>query len=210
LDTDLLLEEEKDDIYLLQFSRNPEKFETLLAEGMPLKSCRDALEEAGWQWSLQSGAKVFVHPWQYEQTLEFLESLEKPLRPYHVVVTASVQHLVEESLSGMPCRQGARIKKRIALGSAQSGKRVKPNDKEFSDHAKEKEGSNTSEHDEEACELSQDAVELPMVVCAQRTFICCLPRFPRLRDANSVTQSTTAAHGGINPRRVMGISLSSD
>jgi hypothetical protein len=195
---------EKDDIYLLQFSRNPEQFENSLSCGISLKSCRDALEEAGLPWNLPSVAKVFVHPSQYRQSLEFLERYDTRLRPYHVVVAASLQHLVDESLSGIPCRQGARIKKRVTLGAAQSGKRVKA-------HEEQSGGRKEADSDGEDAtigESSQTVLEMPMIVCEQRTFICCLPRFPYLRDATSVPQSTTEAHGGLNPRRIMAMSLS--
>ena len=30
----------------------------------PLQACRTALEKAGWEWKLESGAHVFVHPEQ--------------------------------------------------------------------------------------------------------------------------------------------------
>lgn len=197
---------EKDDIYLLQFSRNPEQVEKSLADGISLKSCRDALEEAGFQWNLPSGAKVFVHPSQYRQTLEFLEHIDGPLRPYHVVVAASLQHLVDECLSGIPCRKGARIKKRVTLGGAQSGKLVKSHEEQSGGR---KEAGSDGE-DVTIGESSQSALEMPIVVCEHRTFICCLPRFPYLRDATAVSQSTTEAHGGLNPRRIMAMSLSDD
>ena len=117
--------EAKDDIFFLKFGRNPTILHNCLEEGPELKSCRDALEESGHHWNLQHGPYIFVHPSQYEQTMQFLSRDEYALRPYHVVVAESLQHLVEESLSGIPRSLGARIKNRITLGNAPQSKRAR-------------------------------------------------------------------------------------
>merc|ERR1719245_463110 len=53
-----------EEVYLLQFSRYPQEFCRALLEGVALRECRDAMEDAGHKVVLPSGAKVFVHPMQ--------------------------------------------------------------------------------------------------------------------------------------------------
>jgi hypothetical protein len=172
---------EPETIWLLHFKRNPEIFRQCLEDHVSLKSCRDALAEAGHEWNLPSGAKIFVQPWQYQQTIDALEQGEWPvhkLRPYHVVAAENLLPIVEESLSGVPCRQGARVKKRSAIGIAQPPKRMKSNAEVSLDNS--------------------NFVVLPEGLDCERTFICMTHT---LCNADSVTQSTTEVHAGRNPRR---------
>jgi len=194
--------EPKDDIYLLQFNRDPAVFHTCLEGGTSLKSCRDALEQAGHQWKLESNAKIFVHPMQYPATIQYLDISQQRLRPYHVVVAQSLEYLVEESLSGTACRQGARIKKRIFLGSGESQKRarVEPEGETRTQGRQDSEDGAPMVNNNEVNFAS-------MGLDTKRTFLCCLPR---LREARTVNQSTTEAttNGGLNPRRLQDLSLS--
>jgi len=196
-----------DEVYLLQFSRNPEIFQKALEQSVSLKACRLALEESGHAWNLQSGAKIFVHPSQYVEAMEFLIGRGEELRPYHVVVAQSMEHLIHESLVSIPCRQSVRIKKRATLGSTSSSKRMRPNtDEHVHGCTVQHDVQESAKSEDGECPSSDDGLECqPMLVCEKRTFLCCLPRF---RSASSVVQSTTEAHGGINPRRVMAMTLS--
>merc|ERR1712032_1510826 len=103
-------------------------------------------------------------------------------------------------------------KKRLALGGTSLAKRTRfsdagpAHDYQGDRHAERDQGS-PGTRDEEACPSTTDAWESPMVLCDTRTFLCYVPR---LSNSNSVTQSTTEAHGGVNPRRFNSMSLSDD
>lgn len=129
--------------------------------------------KAGFQWLHESGAKIFVHPWQFEATMATIAQQGLPLRPYDVIVSESLEYLVQASLSDIPCRDGARMKTRQVLEPAVYADESQPD---------------TEDED------------LVMTLVIARTFLCAVPR---LRACDSVTQSTTEAHrGGLNPRRV--------
>ena len=165
-------------VHLLQYNRHSERFHEALNSGKPLESCRTALEAAGFQWLQPSGAKVFVHPWQFESTMTAIAQQNLQLRPYHVIVSESLEYYVEASLSDLPCRDGARVKTRQVLEAGYSGDQPQTEDE-----------------------------DLAMNLVETRTFLCAVPR---LRSSNSVTQSTTEVHGGLNPRRVQLQSVSED
>jgi len=187
-----------ENIYLLQFSRYPHEWRQALMEGVALRLCRDALLGEGHTCVLTSGAKVFVHPWQYNDVKGAICGME--LRPYHVIVAQSLEHLVEESLVQVPRQLKVKLKSRtvvdcvgesrIDVGAQQAGP---PQDL-------------ASSTDPSLIVLSSSKerfVDIGDVGFAEffdvhRTFLCqAMP----LRSSASVTQSTTEAHGGVNPRR---------
>lgn len=179
-------------VFLLEYTRYPEAFRKALCEGAALQSCRTALDDAQLQWHMQSGAKVFVHPCQYKDALVAVAQRGIGLRPFHVVVAESLLQYVELSLADIPCRQGARVRNRHSLGDLPRGR----------GQASESEAVD-GEHVQEGQECRDNAghdgsVEWPLEV--KRTFLCAVQR---LRNPNSVPQSTTEAHGGgLNPRRL--------
>jgi len=200
---------EAEKIHLLEYNRHPEAFRLALAEGAPLQECRAALESAGHKWLLDSGAKVFVQPWQYAQVAIAIFEQGIHLRPYHVLVAESLEYHVEASLADLSYRQGARVRKRqvfanVDISSSQEHDeapsraamvrgavwcatrlRMRPRSSEIS-----KDNMPNVE--------SKETVDIPFVT--QRTFIC---EAPYWRNQQSVTQSTTEVHGGgLNPRRV--------
>ena len=163
----------EDSVYLLEYQRHSDKFQRALVSGMYLESCRSALMKAGFQWLHESGAKIFVHPWQFEATMATIAQQGLPLRPYDVIVSESLEYLVQASLSDIPCRDGARVKTRQVLEPAVYTDESQPDTEDEN---------------------------LVMTLVIARTFLCAVPR---LRACDSVTQSTTEAHrGGLNPRRV--------
>merc|ERR1712232_16403 len=81
--------------------------------GSPCKQCRQDLEAAGFSTELTSGCKIFVRPAHYNSVLNALQG--RTLKPYHVVVAESFEHLVCESLITLPCKQRPRAKHRHAL-----------------------------------------------------------------------------------------------
>lgn len=183
-------EPETEPIHLLEYNRHPEAFLKALSEGEPLRKCRAALEGAGRKWLLGSGAKVFVHPSQYAQALVAIVEQGIDLRPFHVIVAESFEYHVEACLTDLSYRQGARIKKRRVIDEApvvgDSGK--------------------AAEEASSAPEMDVDTEEDGFPLVEKKTFICMVPR---LRNPQSVTQSTTEAHsGGVNPRRICVVALS--
>jgi len=177
-------EAEMETVTLLAYTRYPDSFRAALTTGSALDPCRTALEAAGFDWSHDSGAKIFVRPWQYEDAMAALSRSEVALRPYHVIVSTSFEYNVEACLADIPSRDGARVKRRRVVGEF-----VLENPRQDAGNEPQRETwiEDTTGEAEVAFEI-------------QRTFIC---ETKRLRNAESVTQSTTEARrGGLNPRRV--------
>lgn len=182
-------------VFLVSFSRHPEALRKALCEGVPLQQCRAALEDARCHWQLGSGAKVFVHPWQYKDALVAVVERGIELRPFHVIVAETLESSVEASLTDIPCRQGARVRSRGVLGEVPTEPRVARPEAGGAGETSSPTGGGGSWQD----------VDIPLA--ESRTFLCAVPR---LRNPESVTQSTTEAHnGGVNPRRLQAPSSSS-
>merc|ERR1712224_972454 len=96
----------------------------------------------------------------------------RDLRFYHIVISASFEHLLDEILTKMPSRKRPREKhaKRCELDV-----QVAPNTTELSDSSDVDEG-----------------------FVIERTFLC---EAPKLRGVNSVVQSTNEHLRIVNPRR---------
>ncbi len=86
---------------LLEYSRCPPEFHYALRKGALLEQCRRALVTAKRSWELPSRAKVFVHPHQFEETVDLLDKLDLVLLKQHVVVVESLEHKVIASLSDL-------------------------------------------------------------------------------------------------------------
>jgi len=86
----------EDHVMMGKLNRIPKDLREEFVHGPSLRACRAALEEEGYSWKLFSGALVFVHPWQYRETMLALSGFD--LRPYHLVFAASLGYLVEEAL----------------------------------------------------------------------------------------------------------------
>ena len=65
-----------------------------------------------------SGAKVLVHPDQYRQVMLSINDLV--LDPRDIIVSESLEYLVEEIICSMPCRSRGRIRTRSLLGEKKS------------------------------------------------------------------------------------------
>merc|ERR1712107_484897 len=68
-------------IYLLRFTRTGRLLRNALDAGRALESLRDTAVHFGQTCRLASGARIFVHPDQYEDVLQSLRHHE--LRPHH-------------------------------------------------------------------------------------------------------------------------------
>lgn len=181
-------------IHVLEYNRHPEAFRQALCDGPALQQCRYDLEAAGCKWVLGSGAKMFVHPHQYAQTCVALVEQGFNLRPFNVVVAESLEYNVQACLEDLSHRQGARVKNRTELHEVALAADACA---EMSEGCAEED---TAEDVFDVSDFDKDCWEgFPFAV--SRTFLCVAPR---LRNSQSVTQSTTEAHdGGRNPRRVL-------
>jgi len=126
---------------------------------------------------LPTGALIFVTPDQFEQVRQELNG--KELRPFHVIITSRFESDLDDALTSLPYRKRPREKVAHREGVAL--------------HITSKTSETSAMADE--MEIGSDAYEL----CESRTFLCWAPR---LRNANTVVQSTTEALSrGTNPRR---------
>jgi len=87
---------EPEKAFLGKLNRIPRELLKEFAEGSSLRPCRDALLAEDLPWKLDSGAMIFVYPWQHSQVMVALS--DKKLHPDHVVFTESVEHLVAKLL----------------------------------------------------------------------------------------------------------------
>lgn len=185
----------EEDVYLLQFSRCPDEWRRMLLHGTPLKQCRLALHEAGHPCTLPSGAKVFVHPSQYQQIMANLNGME--LRPHHVIVAQGLEYLVAESLAGVPRSSKVKLKSKSHINDMNGTATAS----EFSGSQSLPPGSRKQHTDVDSQVEANDGSEcwdLLTGLVVKRTFLCTVRP---LRNMDSVVQSTP--HGTINPRRVI-------
>merc|ERR1711871_1090335 len=91
--------EEDEAVCLLHFNRRPQEMHDKLANGQALSACRKALEDEGYNWKLSGGTTIFVHPWQYDAVMRALAGRTQSHQD--IVVTSSMEYLVEETLSGI-------------------------------------------------------------------------------------------------------------
>ncbi len=101
-------------IHLLEFSRHPQEFLLALNKGWPLNDCRQALQKAERSWEQPSGAKVFVHPHQFEETMDLIQKLG--LRKEHVVAAESLVLKVMLSVFTLCSELEVRVIRRCELG----------------------------------------------------------------------------------------------
>jgi len=185
--------DDRDRVILGKLNRMPKALRSELIGGASLRSCRDALENAGYPCKLLSGTFVFVHPWQYRAAVAALKCHE--LRPYHIVFTESLGYLVEETL--------ARFKGSWMTSSDLINESIPTMSQVGSASDDEDEHTEKPEmlHPENASEVPKHN-DGPLVMCVQRTFVCLAPR--RATHHMHETASTTDAHctGFVNPRRL--------
>jgi len=167
------------------------RFRTILKEGPQLRVVRVALQDAGFPCQLTCGALMFVEPGDAPDVLRALEG--HSLCPYHIVVDASLEYLLDEILSGFS------FQKRPKRKSGASGRRSLC--WEDSQASNFEDSSTTQTHDPDGFQS--------MVFVEERTF---LSWKPMLKAASTVIQSTTEAASsqskmyfgnfkGFNPRR---------
>lgn len=177
-----------DQILLLQFNRNPSDMMTAMNEGLPLRKCREALLAEGHDWRLPSGTMVFVHPWQYRLCLHAL--IGKEMQPSTVIVSQSLEYLLEECLTSIQKRVWAKCRDVLPL--------CQKNEEDASVDGEDADVQASSSVDRELFHGLPAWSEMGEFQ-AKRTFLCVAPLLPSM----AVTQSTTDAHScNLNPRHV--------
>ncbi|CAE7689449.1 unnamed protein product, partial [Symbiodinium pilosum] len=100
-------------VLILGFSRSPESFKHALLEGPDLAPLRASLQERQYPCVLDSGAKVFVRPEQYEAVLEAIRQEEARglvMKSSHVIVSEDVEEMVVKVLCSVPSSQQVRVR----------------------------------------------------------------------------------------------------
>jgi len=164
-------------LILLQFARPTKALRDALRFGTALQTCRRALAQEGLPFELPDGNMVFVEAEEHAAARQVPATSGLKLNCFYVVVSPSMEHLIDESLAGYGKGAWARLREEMSLRG--------------SDVA-------TVEDSEQECvsECSSLYEHLQVV----RTFF----HFDlhQLRNTQSVSRSTTCARAGcINPRR---------
>lgn len=166
-------------VFLFRFSRTPPEFKIALQQGRQLAAVRDQMKAADCAYTLpapNAGAKVFVWPQQYQTVMDAIGKLETPLFSSNVVILESLMPCLEDIIAEIPRKANVHEKERQAFTSvaciAEAAIQSKSSDNCWGN--------------------------LECVLAERRTFLCIVRV---LRDPDHVTQSTTEAYGGVNPRR---------
>ncbi len=101
-------------IHLLEFSRHPQELRQALNQGWPLDERRQALQKAERVWEQPGGAKVFVHPHQFEETMDLIKKLG--LLKQHVVAAESLVSKVMLSVETLCSELEVRVMRCCELG----------------------------------------------------------------------------------------------
>lgn len=179
-------------VSLWSFSRSPASFRQVLHMCPRLASCVQLLEDNGYPSELKSGAKLFVHPEQYEAVTQAIKDYD--LRASHIIVAQDLEDSVTAAIQSLP------KKHKVYFRDAQDL---------HLDHAKE-----SLDADNTAPDCDQEPLDPNVVttagICVQvivkRTFIHLeLPSSMLSRSCGNRTNSTTnaAIRGraeGKNPR----------
>jgi len=108
-------DEKPEDVWLLQFDSHSLEFREALCDGILLCACREALVAAHRPFVLPgSEAKIFIKPQQWVRVMASLR--EHELRPYHVIVTSSYEHLIAECLMDVHDFRRPRLKQPMSRG----------------------------------------------------------------------------------------------
>ena len=86
-----------DVIYLDTYRKSSHEFTKALMNDPQLESCRDALDLAGHDWFLESGAKVFVRPDQWDSVME--ATATRKLCTRDVIVAEEFADIVDEIIA---------------------------------------------------------------------------------------------------------------
>jgi len=188
-----------DQVFLFPYMRAPKEFKDALLEGLELRFVREKMRDAGQECILQpSGAKVFVWPEQYSIVIDALKSKEIQLRASYVIIAESLLPSLEASIASIQSKKNVRPKKEgiicVASASVLAG----------SGSASVEAANGTDQGVEDAEEMTVNA-DIDNEWWQHVFDVNRLSLVRVLRNPGSVNQSTTEAHGGVNPRRYGGL-----
>jgi len=96
-------------VHVLRFGGGDgERLRRALLDGPEFGPVREALEKRGYPCVHSSKAVVLVKPHQYVDVDDALEAHD--LHPFHIVISESLEYLLEEILAAIPCRRRPRQK----------------------------------------------------------------------------------------------------
>ena len=93
---------------VLELKRNPAEFFDGLHRIDQIAACRRALEEAGLQYKLLSGASVYVQPEYHRRVLEHLS--DQHFNARHLIVAEEFREAVVDAISSIPRRGKLQIR----------------------------------------------------------------------------------------------------
>eukprot|EP00929_Paragymnodinium_shiwhaense_P084705 TRINITY_DN45317_c0_g2_i1.p1 TRINITY_DN45317_c0_g2~~TRINITY_DN45317_c0_g2_i1.p1 ORF type:complete len:701 (+),score=101.20 TRINITY_DN45317_c0_g2_i1:101-2203(+) len=88
----------------LKFARSPEALRRALMEGEELRTCRDKMQAAGFDITLDSGAKVFVKPEQYEPLGQKIKEVGVVLYSSNVIISKEFLPRLTQAVQRVPSR----------------------------------------------------------------------------------------------------------
>ena len=95
---------------VMELKRNPREFFDALHRIDKIAACRRALEEAGLQYTLLSGARVYVPPEHHRRVLERLEISDRHFSARHIIVAEEFRDAVVDAISSIPRRGKLQIR----------------------------------------------------------------------------------------------------
>mmetsp|Transcript_101778 Transcript_101778/g.227380 ORF Transcript_101778/g.227380 Transcript_101778/m.227380 type:complete len:486 (-) Transcript_101778:276-1733(-) len=196
---------ESEQIYIFPYTRAPREYMDALLFGPELGPIRRQMDAHNCAYVLpDSGAKIFVRPEHYQGVLQELEhsGIIQQLRPSHVIVAETLVPELEASIASIPSNRNVRVKKNGVLVLNSIGSATDDVIERF--NSEQDAAPQSQDEDDLIHGMDQHVEEMrdwKHVLTVQGTFLC---SGKVLRHPDSVTQSTTEAHGGTNPRRLSG------
>eukprot|EP00930_Biecheleria_cincta_P057718 TRINITY_DN43601_c0_g1_i1.p1 TRINITY_DN43601_c0_g1~~TRINITY_DN43601_c0_g1_i1.p1 ORF type:complete len:492 (+),score=59.30 TRINITY_DN43601_c0_g1_i1:58-1476(+) len=112
-------------VVLLKVTRDPgREYLKLLETCSELQTCREDLEAAGKNCMLRSGAKAFVHPWQYDAAMAAVD-MRQGLTPQHVLVSQDLEETVMKVIQRIPCTAKVRVRSRTTVPSGLASEAIR-------------------------------------------------------------------------------------
>jgi len=110
----LLRHKLSDVVYLMEYTRDPASFHQALDESTILSGCQRKLEEHGCvqDEKLLGGARVYVHPEQFQAVLAYIRFEKHVLHPRHVFVAPDLSSHLADCIRQIRCREKVKCKSR--------------------------------------------------------------------------------------------------
>jgi len=177
------IDADKEPVFLFKFTRMPQAFVTALDSSPHFAELRSELDAHGLPYRAQRKARVLVWPGQYQDVMDAINEKNLVLETSSIVILESLMPVLEDMVAQVHSSDNVRVKSGSETVLASVAQRVPVP------------GQCSSNVDVQVDPVSE-GVERTLEV--QKTFLVAV----EVREvAECVTQSTTEAHGGLNPRR---------